>query len=76
MSKNIKASFYFLNKLFSMIEEGRKLKLVKYNKEIQKDLDITLTNYKFFSGRYIIYESKGKGKEFDGYDNDRLLFEG
>ena len=38
-------------------------------------MNFKLINYKFYSGKYIIYETNIKGKEYDGYD-DRLLFEG
>ena len=31
--------------------------------------------YKIFSGRYIIYERKSKGKEYDAY-NDRIIYIG
>ena len=61
--------------LFSFLDEGTKLKVVKYNKGIQKNLDLSIINYKFFSGRYIIYSSKGFGKEYNGKD-DYLLYEG
>ena len=74
MIKNVKSSYYFNKFLFSFIEEGQKLKLVKYNKIMQNNLDISLINYKYFSQRYIIYESKGKGKEY-WYDGT-LIFEG
>ena len=74
MIKNVKSSYYFNKLLFSFIEEGQKLKLVKYNKIMQNNLDISLINYKYFSQRYIIYESKGKGKEY-WYDGT-LIFEG
>jgi len=50
---NIK-SIYFIQKLFSYIYEDRKLKLILYNKYIQKIMDITLTNFKFMSGKYVI----------------------
>ena len=50
--------------LFSFIDEGQKLKLIKYNKNLQKIIDINIINYKFFSGRYIDYELNGKAKEF------------
>ena len=51
--------------LFSYIDEGRKLKLIKYNKKIQNEIGINIINYKMFKGRYIIYESKSKGKEYN-----------
>ena len=72
--KNIKSS-YFIRLIFTFVDESQKLKLVKYNKSKQKNLDISIINYKFFSGRYIIYESNGYGKEYKGED-DTLIFEG
>ena len=38
-------------------------------------MNISLINYQFFSGRYIIYESNKKGKEYNG-ENDILIYEG
>ena len=57
------------------MDEKIKLKVIKYNKKLQKNIDIKLINYKFYSGKYIIYENKFKVKEYDGYYND-LIFEG
>ena len=74
MLKHFKIS-YFLRVLFSCIDEKQKLKLIKYNKNLQNITEIKLINYKFYSGKYIIYETKNKGKEYNGY-NDELLFEG
>ena len=73
MLQNIK-SLYFIKLIYSFVEEAQKLKLIRYNKSIQKDLDISIINYKFFSGRYIIYESNGIGKEY--HNDDTLIFEG
>ena len=73
MLKNVKAS-YFLRIIFSCIDEKQKLELIKYNKSLQEDLNISLINYKLFSRRYIIYKLNGKGKEFNF--NGYLLFEG
>ena len=74
MLNNIK-SLYFIKFIFVYIVEKKKLKLVKYNKSFQKNLNINLINYKFISGRYIIYESSKIGKEYNGEDG-RLIFEG
>ena len=71
---NIK-SIYFSRIVFSHLDEKIKLKLIKYNKKLQNKIDINLINYKFYSGKYIIYETKTKGKEYNGH-NDNLLFEG
>ena len=74
MLKNIKSS-YFNSIIFSYIDERQKLKIIKCNKNLQKNMNISIINYKFFSGKYIIYESNGIRKEYDGYD-DTLIFEG
>ena len=73
MLNNIKSS-YILQNLFSLLDEGQKLRIAKYNKNLQHILVISPINYKIFSGKYIIYELNGKGKEFS-YNAD-LLFEG
>ena len=74
MLQNIKLT-YFNTILFSYIDERQKLKLIKYNKGLQKNININIANYKFFSEKYIIYESKGFGKEYFGMD-DELQYEG
>ena len=45
-----------------MIERQR-LKLIKYNKSFQKNMNIRIINYKLFSEEYVIYESRGFGKK-------------
>ena len=73
MLENVKSS-YFAEIVFSFVDEKQKLKLIKCNKSLQQKIDISIINYKHFKGRHIIYESNGKGKE---YDNDgELRFEG
>ena len=74
MLKSIK-SIYIIKILFIYVNEKLKLKIVKYNKILQNNININLINYKFFTGKYIIYESNRIGKEYDGYD-DTLKFEG
>ena len=54
MLDKIKSSYY-INNLFSFINDKTKLNLIKYNKNIQKDLDIGLINYIYFTKKYIIY---------------------
>ena len=34
-------------------------------KNLQQKIDISIINYIHFKGRYIIYESKRKGKEYN-----------
>ena len=74
MLKNIKSS-YFIEKILSYLEEKQKLKLIRYNKDYQKKMNVNINNYKHISGNYIIYISKEIGKEYKGYD-DSLRFEG
>ena len=74
MLEIFKSSYFFGKKLFSYMDIKRKLNIIKYNKALQNELDISLINYRIFSGRYIEYESKGKGKEYDY--NGILRYEG
>ena len=73
MMKEIKSSF-ITKRIILYIDEKRKLKLLKYCKNIRNQIGIDLIYYKLFQGKYIIYEEKGKGKEYD--DNNRLIYEG
>ena len=73
MLENIK-SLYFIKLIFSFVHEGSKLAIANYNKNLQNKLGLKLLNYKIFAGRYIIYDSNGKGKEYN-YE-DELIFEG
>ena len=74
MLKNIKST-YFIKLLFSYVNEKQKLKIVKFNKKLQNIINMSIINYKFFTGKYLIYESNGVGKEYLA-TNDELLFEG
>jgi len=74
MLKKIKSIFY-IRLLFTYLDEGRKLKIIRNNKSLQKDINISIINYKFFSGKYIIYKSNDFGEEYDGYD-DNLIYNG
>ena len=67
-------SLYIIQNFFSKLNERAKLKLIKYNKKLQKILKIKLLHYKMFSEKHIIYESQGKGKEYNEYGE--LLYEG
>ena len=63
MLKKIKSS-YLTKLIFSYVDEKPKLKLVKYNKSLQKKINLSIINYRHFKGRYIIYELNGIGKEY------------
>ena len=68
-------SSYFIKFLFSLVDEKVKLKIIKYNISLQTELEISFFNYPIFSGRKIIVETDGKGKEIQLKDK-RLIFEG
>ena len=72
--ENIKSDF-FIEIIFKHTNEKTKLKLLKYNKYLQNLIGINIINYKVLSGKYIIFETNGKGKEYDGYEN-LLIYEG
>ena len=74
MLNNIK-SIFFTKIVFSYLDYKNKLDLARYNKNLQKIIDINIINYKRISRKYIIYETKEKAKEYDGY-SDNLIFEG
>jgi len=68
-------SIYFTKIVFSYLYERKKFQIIKYNKSLQNLFEINLVHYIFFSGKYIIYESKNFGKEFGNHDNN-LIYEG
>ena len=53
MLENIKST-YFVKIIFSLLDENAKLKIVKYNKNLQKKLNIELINYTLFTKKYIV----------------------
>ena len=57
MLKLIKSS-YFVEILFSNLDEKGKLELIKYNKKLQGIMNINLINYKIFSVKYIKFCDK------------------
>ena len=73
MLKNIK-SLFIRKIIVSFLDEGLKLHLFKYNKYFQNNFNINIDNYMYFKGKYIKYESKKFGREYDYEDN--LVFEG
>ena len=71
---NIKSK-YILKNIFSYINKKEKLKLIKYNKELQKILGVNIEDYKKESGKYRIIEKNGKGREYK-LDTNKLIFKG
>ena len=68
-------SSYITNEVFTYLNEGKKLKIIKYNKSLQQINEINLINYQYFKRKYTVYESNRIGKEYNGTD-DNLIFEG
>ena len=56
------------------MSEEKKLDIIKYNKNLQRKMNISLQYYKTISGKYVIYGENGKGKEYNKYC--KLIFEG
>ena len=73
MFQKIKSSLV-LKKIFINIDIMRKLMSIIYNKKIQKNLGISIIDYRRLSGRYK-KEENGEIKEYNGADN-KILFEG
>ena len=48
---NLKSD-YFLIKMFDLIKQNKALKIIKYNKKIQKRLSLSLNDYKEYSQLY------------------------
>ena len=72
--KDIK-SIYIIKTIFSFLHEKQKLKMIVYNKELQKKLLICIGDYKYITSIYKIGEKNGKGKEYI-YKTNILIFEG
>ena len=68
-------SYFILKEIFIYINYRSKLKIILYNKSLLNILDINIIDYRRISGRYIIGERNGQGKEYNSY-NDQLIFEG
>ena len=72
--ENIK-SIYILNKIFSFLFDIDKLKIIKYNMNLQKKLGINIIHYMKKSEKYILGKRNGIAKEYD-LSTNILLFEG
>ena len=71
---NLIKSKYIRKLPFNFLDDVLKLKIVKYNKTLQNLLNISLINYIVCKGRFIIYETKIKGKEYN--KEGKLIYEG
>ena len=67
---NLKSD-YFLRKLFDILKENKSLNIIKYNKKLQKRLNISIDNYKECSK--IEIELKLVDFEYDKLSNDKFI---
>ena len=74
MLLKVKSSHIF-SIILSGLAERQKLKLARYNKKLQENTNRSLINYIIFSGRYIIFQYEGMGKEYD-YRSGKLIYQG
>ena len=75
---NLKSD-YFLRKLFDILKENKSLNIIKYNKKLQKRLNININDYKEYSELYSSIEleliSNNKEGEFINIpDNDKEYY--
>ena len=68
-------SSLILNVLFSFLKIKQKLKIMIYNKQLQKVLGFDIENYKEISGKYKIGGKNGLGSEYILKTN-KLIFRG
>ena len=66
--RNLKSD-YFIQKFFGYMTERKSLEIIKYNKSIQKRIDININHYKAYSEEYSSIEldiipKKGKYGDF------------
>ena len=54
------SSLYIIKNIFSLLSEKKKLKLINYNKNYQKKLDIDINDFKRVSEKHLIVEKNGK----------------
>ena len=72
--RDIKSEF-IIKRLFSFLNQNQKLKMIAYNKELQKIFLLDINDYKKKSRIYKIGEKNGIGKEYI-MNTNILIFEG
>ena len=72
---NIKSK-YIVAKIFSFIEEKKKLLIVSYNKDLQTKLDRNINYYKIVSQKYLEKNNNNRIVKIYSLNDDSLLYEG
>ena len=73
---NVKSN-YFLMKIFDMMKKSKSLEIMKYNKKLQKRLNLSINNYKEYSQIYtpieiefkLVYKKYGRFINISKEDN-------
>ena len=68
-------SRYTLKKIFSYIYEKQKLSILAHNKKLQRLFNIDIDYYRNISGKKIIGDINGEGKEYK-LNTDIIIFSG
>ena len=69
-------SSYIIRYIFSFLDEKQRLKMIIYNKTIQKNIfEINIDFYKIVSGKFKISKENGKGEEYK-LNTNILIFQG
>ena len=74
LQKYVKSK-YFLQQIFSFLEEKKKLTLINHNKKIQNMLDKNENDYKIISGKEFFGERNGIEREYK-LNSNILIFKG
>ena len=72
--EDIKSS-YIKKEIFSLLNQKKIIRMIIYNKKLQKLFEVDIEDYQNISGKYIEGEKNGKGKEYD-LETNELIFEG
>ena len=70
--KKIKSDF-FLRKLFYIIKANRTLTIIKYNKKLQKRLNLNISDYEKFAQLFSSIEIKLKLDESEYDENNKFI---
>ena len=64
-----------IQKIFNLLNMHKKLKIIKYNSQIQNIINININTYRTYSGKFVVVYNNEKIREFSSI-NGELLYEG
>ena len=68
-------SKYNIKNIFLLLHYKAKLRLLKYNKNYQNCVNISIKSYKQLCDKYISYKDNGIGTEYN-IKNNKIIYEG